>query len=206
MQPETWNPADHHGDAVRPELAGKIKSARKLIRLNPDEPDKSAARRLDPPRDRPDVDDRVALVAGVDLDIDVRAKSPFFPAGGQKPVDAGEAVRGDGGEAPLDHIAVVIIVRRLDQEDLERPVSHGVLFVVAPRANLLSTALPSKRMPALPALWESTRHTLFCLGGPERISEKPEFARSARIGGRLPGQPFLPAFCFFPPSLALTAA
>ena len=43
---------------------------------------------------------------------------------GQKPVDAGEAVRRDGGAAPLDHIAVVVIVRRLDENDPERPLSH----------------------------------------------------------------------------------
>ena len=34
--------ADHHGHAFRPELAGEIEGARKLIRLNPDEADKSA--------------------------------------------------------------------------------------------------------------------------------------------------------------------
>src|ERR1700759_4425298 len=99
--------ADHHGHARRAELPGKVQSARKLIRLNPDEPYEPPARRLDLPRGRAHVDHRVALVAGFDLDIDVGAKSPFFPAGGQKSVDAGETVRGDGGKAPLDDVALV---------------------------------------------------------------------------------------------------
>ena len=44
MQPETWNPPITTGTPCRPELAREIKGARKLVRLNPDEPDKSAAR------------------------------------------------------------------------------------------------------------------------------------------------------------------
>ena len=117
--------ADHHGHARRAELAREIKSAWKLIRLNPDEPDKSAARSLYPRGRRPHVDDRVALVIGFDLDIDVRAESLLLGADGQKPVDAGEAVRRDGGATPLDHIALVVIVRRLDEDDPERPLCHG---------------------------------------------------------------------------------
>ena len=154
--------ADHHRHALRPELAGKIKGARKLIRLDPDEADKSASRRLDLARDRLDVDDRVALVAGVDVDVDVGAKSPLFPAGGQEPVDAGEAVRGDGGEAPLDHIAVVVIMRRLDQEDLERPVSHGVLFIVARRRSAWPPTLPFKKsQPSRPSGADPAYFVLF---------------------------------------------
>ena len=117
--------ADHHGDARRPELARKIKGARKLVRLNPDEPDKSAARSLYPPGRRLDVDDRVALVTGFDLDVDVGAESPLLGASGQEPVDAGKAVRRDGGEAPLDDIAVIVVMRRLDQNDREPALGHG---------------------------------------------------------------------------------
>ena len=103
-------PADHHGHVCRPELTRKIKGARKLVRLNSDEPNKSAARRLYPPRRRPDVDERIALVTGFNLDVDVGAESLLLGAAGQEAVDAGKAVRGNGGEAPLDHIAVIVIV------------------------------------------------------------------------------------------------
>src|SRR4029077_4024357 len=121
--------ADHHGHAFRSELARKIKGARKLIRLNPDEPDKSTPRRFDLSRDLFNVDDRVALVAGVDLDVDVGAESPLLGALRQQSIDAREAIRGNSGEAPLDHVAVVVIVRRLDKKDLERPLSHTALLL-----------------------------------------------------------------------------
>ena len=84
--------ADRHGDAFRPERAREIERAGKLVRLDPDEPDKPAARSLYPPRRRADIDDRVALVVGFDLDRDVRAENLLLAAGGEKPVDAGEAV------------------------------------------------------------------------------------------------------------------
>ena len=101
MQPETWKSADHHGHARRPELAREIEGAGKLVRLNPDEPDKSAARGLYPPGRRPHVDDRVALVIGFDLDVDVGAEGLLLGAAGQEPVDAGKAVRRDGGDGAI---------------------------------------------------------------------------------------------------------
>ena len=126
-------PANHHRHACRPELARQIEGAGKLVRLNPDQPEKSAARSLYPPRRRPDVDDRVALVIGFDLDVDVGAESLPLGAAGQEPVDAGEAVRRDRGAAPLNHIAVVVVMRRLDEYDLKRPIPHAGLFPRAKR-------------------------------------------------------------------------
>ena len=41
--------ADHHRHALRPERAGKIERPGKLVRLNPDQPDKSLAVGLYPP-------------------------------------------------------------------------------------------------------------------------------------------------------------
>ncbi len=85
-------PADHDGHACRAELAREVKGAWKLVRLNADESDKSAARSLYPRGRRPHVDDRVALVIGFDLDVDVGAESLLLGAVGQEPVDAGQAV------------------------------------------------------------------------------------------------------------------
>ena len=85
MQPETWKPPITTGDALRPERARKIERARKLVRLNPDEADKSASRRLYPPGRRANVDDRVALVTGFDLDRDVGAESLFLPQAARSP-------------------------------------------------------------------------------------------------------------------------
>ena len=116
--------ADHHRHAFCPERARKIERAGKLVRLNPDQPDKSLAVSLYPSRHRLDVDDLVTLVIGFELDRDVRTERLLLGASGQKSVDAGEAVRRNGGEPPLDHVAVVVIVRRLDEDDPERPLSH----------------------------------------------------------------------------------
>ena len=134
----------------------------KLVRLNPDEADKSASRRLYPPGRRANVDDRVALVTGFDLDRDVGAENLFFPAGGQKPIDAGETVRGNGGQAPLDHIAVVVIVRRLDENNPERPLLHGALALSA-RAAPTRSGRPIRasinQSKSSPRPWEPARHS-----------------------------------------------
>src|SRR3984957_20832582 len=116
--------ADHHRHAFRPERARKIERAGKLVRLNPDEPDKPLAVSLYSAGRRLDVDELVALVIGFDLDRDVGTERLLLGASGQESVDAGEAVRGDGGEPPLDHVSVVVIVRRLDEDDPERLLSH----------------------------------------------------------------------------------
>ena len=49
--------ADHDRDALRAESAREIEGAGKLVGLDPDEPDESAARRLDAPSRRAHVDD-----------------------------------------------------------------------------------------------------------------------------------------------------
>ena len=116
--------ADHDRHVERPEFAREIEGARKLVRLHPDQPDKPAAVGLDALRHRLDVDDLVALVIGFEFDVDVGAERFFLGASGQEPVDAGEAVRRDGGEPPLNHVAVVVIVGRLDEDDPERPLIH----------------------------------------------------------------------------------
>ena len=119
-------PADHDRNVELAEGAREVERAGKLVRLDPDEADESAAVGLDPLRHRLDVDDLVALVVGLELDVRVGAERFLLGASGQKSVDAGEAVRGDGGEPPLDHVAFVVIVRRLDEDDPECPLAHAV--------------------------------------------------------------------------------
>jgi len=86
MQPETWNPP------ITTELAREVKGAWKLVRLNTDESDKSAAGGFYPLGRLPHVDDRVAFVIGFDLNVDVGTESPLLGAVGQEPVDARKAV------------------------------------------------------------------------------------------------------------------
>ena len=47
-QPRDVEAADHDGHAGRPELAGEVDGARKLVRLHADQADETAARRRDP--------------------------------------------------------------------------------------------------------------------------------------------------------------
>ena len=72
-----------------------------------------------------DVDDRVALVEDFDLDFDVGAERLLLGALGEQAVDAGQAVGRDGRAPPLDDVAVVVVVRRLDQHDRKLALRHG---------------------------------------------------------------------------------
>ena len=178
-------PADDDRNIELAERAREIERAGKLVRLDPDEPDESAAVGLDALRHRLDVDDLVALVIGFELDVDVGAERLFLGASGQKPVDAGEAVRRDGGEPPLDHVAVVVIVRRLDENDPERPLSHVPPCAGARRPPIGSapdarTKNNARLLPALGPFADILPH----LTGRSRRNPKPRTAAFARRRSR----------------------
>ena len=115
--------ADGDRHALLAKLAADIERARKLIRLHADQRDHSAVGE-DALRNRGKIDDGVALVVDLELDIDVGAENVRFGAFQQQAIDAGQAVRGDGRAAPLDDIAVVVVMRRLDQNDRELALGH----------------------------------------------------------------------------------
>ena len=123
--PADMEAADRDRNVGGAELAGKIERARELVRLHPDQADKTAARLADFTDRALDVDDGVALVIGLDLDIRVRAERFARGAFGDQAVHAGEAIGGDGRAPPLDDVAVRIIVRRFDQDRLEPAACHG---------------------------------------------------------------------------------
>ncbi len=116
------------GDRHAPltELAADVERAWKLIRLDPDQRHEAAVGQ-NAVRYRGDVDDGVALVVDLEFDVDVGAENPLVRAFRQQSVDAGQAVRGDGGAAPLDDIAVVVVMGRLDQNDREPALGHPAL-------------------------------------------------------------------------------
>ena len=116
--------ADHHGNPGGAEFTGDIERAGKLIGLHADETDEAGFGIADLANGALDVDDGVALVIGLDVDIDVvteRLRSRTF---GHQPIHAGEAVRGNERPPPLDHVAVGVVMRRLDQDYLEGPPRH----------------------------------------------------------------------------------
>ena len=66
---------------------------------------------------RPDA--RVRLVDGRDLDVDVVAEHAALFAFERQSVQHGQRVRGNGRAQPLDDVAVVVVVRRLDENQRE---------------------------------------------------------------------------------------
>jgi hypothetical protein len=124
-------PADDHGKPGRAELAGDIDRARELVGLHAHQAHKAAAGRVDPRNGARNVDDRVAFVIGFDVDLDIRAQRLLFAADRQDAAHAGQAVGGNGRAVPLDHVTLVVVVRRLDQDDLEDPLAHDSLVPAA---------------------------------------------------------------------------
>ena len=116
--------ADGDRHAPLAKLTPDVERARKLIRLHPDQRDHSLVGE-DALRNGGNVDDGVALVVDLDLDIDVGAENTGFGAFGEQAIDAGQAVRGDRRAPPLDDIAVGVVMRRLDQGDREFALRHA---------------------------------------------------------------------------------
>ena len=84
--------AHHHGEAFGAEPAGEIERARKLVRLHADKPDHAATGGVDALRHRLDIDDGIALVAGLDLDRDIGAERVLARALLDQAMNAGEAI------------------------------------------------------------------------------------------------------------------
>ncbi len=116
--------ADDHRQLRRTELAGDVDGTGELVGLDPDEADETAACLLDPLDDAGHVDDGVAFVIGLDVDVDIRPQGPGMGANLENAVNAGEAVGGDGRAHPLDDIAPLVIVRGLDEDDFEGALGH----------------------------------------------------------------------------------
>ena len=72
-------------------------------------------------REASGTDARVGLVESVDFEFDVRAENGAFGAILRKPIERGERVRGNWRAKPLDDVAVVVVMRRLDEHQAEAP-------------------------------------------------------------------------------------
>ncbi len=110
----------------------QIDRARKLVRLHADQADqRAAAVAADHADDLLGPDPPVGLVIGVQADLDAGPEH-FAAAGvlGQR-VQAGERVGRDRRAQPLNRIAVVVVMRRLDHHEMEEigPVSLAVLGI-----------------------------------------------------------------------------
>jgi hypothetical protein len=79
------------------------------------------ARCPDPANDLVGPDARVGLVPDRDPDLDILAEDLALGAVEREAVQRRERVGRDRRADPLDDVAVVIVVGRLDQEELENP-------------------------------------------------------------------------------------
>src|SRR6185437_15554737 len=94
--------------------------ARELVRLHADQPDHAEIVVLLELRDDvPDLYARVGLVHRGNVDRNVVAEHVALRGIHGQRVDAGERVGGDRRARPLDHIAVGVVMRRLDQHELK---------------------------------------------------------------------------------------
>ena len=129
-QPETWNPPMTTWTPGRAQRPGDIECAREFVRLHADDPDKAEAavvgdlravmsRRLDA---------RVGLIDRDDVDGEIGAEHlPLGRTVGEAE-DGGKRVRRHRRAEPLHDIAVVVVMRRLNEDQLELTAGRSFCF------------------------------------------------------------------------------
>ena len=78
----------------------------------------------EPGDQRRHVDARVGLVDRLDVDVDIGPEHLPLGAVGGDAVDRGQRIGGDHRAPPADHVAVVVVMGRLDQDQLKAPASR----------------------------------------------------------------------------------
>jgi hypothetical protein len=117
-EPETWKPPRQTGMPAARSGRGDIERAGKLVGLHANE-DNHAALAAKRPDDAVRADAGVVFIDGLDAYIDVGAEDAAVGAIEHEAVHDGEGVRGNGRAEPLDDVAVVVVVRRLDEDERE---------------------------------------------------------------------------------------
>ena len=140
---------DRDRDTSLAKLSGHIERAGILIGLDPNHADQSAsAALLDAPDDAADGDDGVGLVMRVDDDLSIRAQDLSLRGVEDQTVDAGKRIRrGQPAAPPLDDVAVIVVMRGLDQldEELGGGGLPGDGVRLSPHARFFSRTRPRHR-------------------------------------------------------------
>ncbi len=157
-------PADRHRDAALAQRAGDIERARELVRLHADQDDHAAVALRDQLGQTPGTDARIGLVEGVDDDLDVLAEDAALGAIAREPRQRRQRVRRNGGAIPLDDIAIVIVMGRLDQDEHVPPGASAHDLVTQGHQwwndYLIAVALSMKTKA--PARWPAGRRARRC--------------------------------------------
>ncbi len=119
-------PADRHREAALQELAGEVDGVRELVGLDAHEADEAlAAAALDLGHEVVGTDARIGLVDRMDDDVDVRTQ--HFPPTAilAEAVERSQSIGRDMRPEPRDRIAVIIVMSRLDQNQMKLRTLHG---------------------------------------------------------------------------------
>ncbi len=133
--PDTWKPPIATWNSGSPERPRNVEGARILVRLDTDQ--RNHAETTVTPQTGDEcrhIDAGVRLVDHLDVDVDVRTEDAPLRAIRRNAVDGGERIRRNHRAPPPDHVAIVVVMRRLDQHEEELPHQP--------------TLLPAKRCPA----------------------------------------------------------
>src|SRR5579862_3387262 len=105
-----------------------MQRARILVRLHADQADETEiAVGAHLGNDALDAHPRIGLVDGDDVDIDVGPEHLALRAIVDQSVDGGQRIRRHRRAEPADDIAVVVVMRRFDQDHAETPARAGGL-------------------------------------------------------------------------------
>ena len=121
--------AHRHRDPAPAQWPRDVERARKLIRLHAGQHHHAGAGGLDQFGNPLGADAGIRLVKGMDVELDIFAEDAAFSAVLCQSVKRSKRVRRDGRAQPLNHVAVFIVMRRLDENQTE------ALAVLAPRSD-----------------------------------------------------------------------
>src|SRR5262249_13406948 len=113
--------ADGDADAERAQFTGDGHGTRELIGLHPDQThDARVTWLLDARGDAPNRNLDVHLVIGIDLDGHILAQDATVGAILRDRVKAGHRIRWNPSPPPLNDVTILVVVRWLDDIDVER--------------------------------------------------------------------------------------
>ena len=139
--------AERHRNAGRTEVPREIEGARILVRLHPHQRQQAEIVVAPEAADQlGDVDAGIGLVDQVDIDLDVLAEHMPLGAIEGETVDRGERIRWDQGPPPANDVAVIVVMGRLDQDELKAALHNFSAPIFAARCH--AKGIPADRLGA----------------------------------------------------------